>query len=75
MPGLDKTGPLGQGSQTGRKMGLCNPDAETKGGAFFGRRWFSGRGASAGNTKTPGGGRAPGRGFGRFWGRNRGSQA
>lgn len=25
MPGLDKTGPLGQGSQTGRGLGKCNP--------------------------------------------------
>ncbi len=24
MPGFDKTGPMGQGSQTGRKMGKCN---------------------------------------------------
>lgn len=23
MPGLDKTGPLGQGAQTGRRMGKC----------------------------------------------------
>jgi hypothetical protein len=29
MPGLDKTGPLGQGSQTGRKMGRCNQENET----------------------------------------------
>ena len=25
MPGLDRTGPEGKGSQTGRKMGKCNP--------------------------------------------------
>lgn len=24
MPGLDSTGPLGQGSQTGRKLGKCS---------------------------------------------------
>ena len=29
MPGLDKTGPLGQGSQTGRKMGRCKQENET----------------------------------------------
>lgn len=28
MPGLNKTGPLGQGSQTGRKMGRCRPENE-----------------------------------------------
>jgi len=26
MPGLDRTGPEGQGSQTGRRLGKCNPD-------------------------------------------------
>ena len=25
MPGLDKTGPLGNGARTGRKMGRCSP--------------------------------------------------
>ena len=29
MPGLDKTGPLGQGSQTDRKMGKCKQENET----------------------------------------------
>ncbi|QGY46894.1 hypothetical protein GM418_25510 [Maribellus comscasis] len=28
MPGLDKTGPMGQGSQTGRKMGRCRQELE-----------------------------------------------
>lgn len=27
MPGFDKTGPVGQGAQTGRKMGKCNPNS------------------------------------------------
>lgn len=26
MPGFDRTGPRGQGSQTGRRMGKCNPE-------------------------------------------------
>ena len=30
MPGLDKTGPMGQGSQTGRKMGRCNRKTKHK---------------------------------------------
>ena len=29
MPGFDKTGPMGQGSQSGRKMGKCNSENET----------------------------------------------
>lgn len=29
MPGLDKTGPMGQGSQTGRKNGRCSTDTDT----------------------------------------------
>lgn len=75
MPGLDKTGPLGQGSQTGRKTGLCNPDAETQAGAFFPRRWFAARRARGSNMKMTGDGRGPGRGLGRFWGGKRGRQA
>lgn len=30
MPGFDRTGPMGQGSQTGRKMGKCNSKNETQ---------------------------------------------
>lgn len=26
MPGLDRTGPEGQGSQTGRRLGKCDPE-------------------------------------------------
>lgn len=28
MPGLDKTGPMGQGSKTGRKLGNCKSENE-----------------------------------------------
>lgn len=28
MPGLDKTGPEGKGSRTGRNRGRCNPENE-----------------------------------------------
>jgi len=28
MPGLDRTGPQGQGSRTGRGLGRCNPNNE-----------------------------------------------
>ena len=31
MPGLDRTGPEGGGSRTGRGMGKCNPDSRRNG--------------------------------------------
>ncbi len=30
MPGLNRKGPLGEGSMTGRKMGRCNPENRGK---------------------------------------------
>lgn len=30
MPGLDKSGPIGKGARTGRKMGKCNSKNETQ---------------------------------------------
>jgi hypothetical protein len=73
MPGLDKTGPLGQGSKTGRKMGNCNPGEEPGAGSFFPRRWFAARAEKTGSRNLTGGGfgpgRGPGRGLGRLWGK------
>ena len=66
MPGLDKTGPLGQGSSTGRKKGLCNAGTEKKAGAFFSRGWVAACRAGRGNRKMTGDGSTPGRGLGRF---------
>ena len=75
MPGFDRTGPEGQGSQTGRKLGKCNPtrntdeqsgaDVATRG---MGMRRGMGRGMARGNQfgKTKG----QGNGFGRRSGRN-----
>eukprot|EP00362_Geleiidae_sp_MMETSP1317_P002555 CAMPEP_0201285728 /NCGR_PEP_ID=MMETSP1317-20130820/113739_1 /ASSEMBLY_ACC=CAM_ASM_000770 /TAXON_ID=187299 /ORGANISM="Undescribed Undescribed, Strain Undescribed" /LENGTH=117 /DNA_ID=CAMNT_0047611573 /DNA_START=530 /DNA_END=883 /DNA_ORIENTATION=+ len=40
MPGYNKTGPIGQGSMTGRGLGACNTDAQSSfflPGAGFGR--------------------------------------
>ena len=60
MPGLDKTGPNGQGAMTGRRMGSCannanqNPDNPQIG---------LGRGLGLGRGRGCGGGR--GRGMGR----------
>lgn len=30
MPGYDRTGPTGQGPQTGRGLGRCNPQKQTQ---------------------------------------------
>lgn len=65
MPGLDKTGPQGRGSKTGRGLGLCNATIEPlmRSGlrqGFFGLVRGLGRGF--------GRGRGSGRGFGRGWG-------
>ena len=44
MPGLDRTGPLGRGSMTGRRMGNCNDNVNAesfdygRGGRGYGRR-------------------------------------
>jgi hypothetical protein len=74
MPALDKTGPAGQGAQTGRKMGRCNPDAETETGRFFSRRRFAARTVKDNSRNETGGGSGFGKGFGRIFGRNRGRQ-
>jgi len=71
MPGLDKSGPLGQGSQTGRKMGRCAqendsiidemPRGRGRGlGRGMGRKMRLGNGRNA-----PGDGYGFGRGRGR----------
>ena len=54
MPGLDKTGPEGKGSRTGRGMGKCNSENDS------GVRPF-GRGAGRGRKLTGRGGRGQGR--------------
>lgn len=56
MPGFDKTGPNGAGSQTGRGRGLCASETTT------GTRPMLGRGFGRGNA------RRSGRGFGRGFG-------
>jgi len=81
MPGLNRTGPEGQGSRTGRGLGKCNPgtNEETKNmnqgesesdqvsRMGLGRRLGRGigRGAGAGRRGGMGRGRNQGRGFGR----------
>lgn len=59
MPGLDRTGPEGLGSQTGRKLGKCNPENKDTEWAEERGPWGRGRGRG-------GRGRGPaGRGRGR----------
>jgi len=73
MPGLDRTGPEGKGSRTGRGLGKCNPPATTDGpdtvsgdqqhewgsGRGFGNRF--GRGGPKGRNRFRGGGRGSGK--------------
>ena len=68
MPGFDRSGPMGQGSQTGRKQGKCNPESETTAeelprGRGFGRG-FRNRLGNGQNFQS-GRGKALGRGLGR----------
>ena len=56
MPGLDRTGPQGDGPMTGRGMGRCNPDNRDSDDQGRGRGF--GRGFGRGNR------RGQGRGFG-----------
>ena len=64
MPGFDRSGPMGQGSQTGRGMGQCNPNAPSTGQyPAFGRGMGLRRGCGAG---FGGAGRGMGRGAGFF---------
>lgn len=62
MPGLDKTGPMGQGPMTGRGMGSCNQQLNPGRGMGLGL----GRGFRGGRGR----GRGCGFGMGRFAGMN-----
>ena len=55
MPAFDGSGPLGQGPQTGRGLGRCNPDANPHQRVIQNPRRGLGRGL------PPGGGRGLGR--------------
>ena len=65
MPGHDRTGPVGLGSQTGRKMGKCNPNTNSEINnnseqVFYGL----GRKRCLGRMKGQGFGEGKGQGFG-----------
>ena len=63
MPGIDKTGPAGQGSMTGRRMGACAsnnyPENDER---FYGGRGF-GRGFRGGFAHNRGMGQGYGMGY------------
>ena len=61
MPGFDRTGPEGQGPQSGRKMGKCNPDNQETTAKTDSEEIFT-------DSR-----RRPGRGRGRGLGRGRGN--
>ena len=76
MPGLDRTGPTGQGTGTGRKLGKCNPENQTqtnelttenlppnRRGRGLGRRMRFGNGPNFQNQESDVA--RPGRGMGR----------
>jgi hypothetical protein len=72
MPGLDRTGPEGQGSRTGREMGKCTSRSEAPSiqDRDSENERVSGLGRGLGRGPGKGRGRGLGRGFGR--GRSRG---
>ena len=63
MPGLNRRGPNGEGSMTGRKLGRCNPDnkGKTDDEIFQSTSFQPGQGLGRGQ----GMGRSRGRGLGR----------
>lgn len=71
MPGLDRTGPEGRGSRTGRGFGKCNPDSQSNGSDTISNNFPDGRGFGRGLERGGAQGRNRFRGGGRGFGRNR----
>jgi hypothetical protein len=69
MPGFDSTGPSGQGSRTGRKLGQCAPEKDANEDTIE-----TDRVKRRSNGLRLGLGRGLGRGNGRGNGRGRGNQ-
>jgi hypothetical protein len=66
MPGFDQSGPMGAGSMTGGRRGLCNPENTGYGTRSAGSFGFgSGRGMGLGRGFRGGFSRGMGRAFGR----------
>ena len=64
MPGFDRSGPMGAGTMTGGRRGLCNP-ANTGYGTRSSGSFDFGRGMGLGRGFRGGFGQGMGRGFGR----------
>ncbi|MFO7657227.1 MAG: DUF5320 domain-containing protein [Bacteroidales bacterium] len=67
MPSGDRTGPMGQGSRTGRALGLCTGN-DSPG---YTKEFGGGMGRGLGNGRRAGMGRGQGMGKGRGMGRGR----
>ena len=65
MPGLDRTGPEGRGSRTGRGFGKCNPDSQSNRTDTASNNFPDGRGLRRGGAQGRNRFRGGGRGFGR----------
>lgn len=65
MPGLDSTGPQGQGSRSGRGLGKCNPRGEQQDTQNTSEENVRGRGLGRGRGRGNGNGNGRGRGLGR----------
>jgi len=61
MPRLDRTGPKGEGSQSGRGLGKCSPREEKKENKQDAEENFKGRGLVRGRGKGRGQGLGRGR--------------
>jgi hypothetical protein len=73
MPGLDRTGPMGAGSMTGGRRGLCNPATAASGNAFTGGYGYGyGYGGGLGLRRGFRGGFGRGGGIRRGYGRGYG---
>jgi len=74
MPRFDRTGPEGQGSQTGRKLGKCNPNNQGTTEQPDSKETTNGLGRRSGPAmgKLFGFGRVTGRGAGQGSGRRKG---
>lgn len=62
MPGLNQTGPMGQGPKTGRGMGVCGAGMAVEGTGVSGY-WGAGRGMRRGRGYARGFGAGMGRGW------------
>lgn len=65
MPGLNQTGPMGEGPRTGRKMGVCGNSRRAEDVSPEGVPFGTGRGMRRGCGMGPGRGMGSGRGMGR----------